>query len=138
MLPAAPPTYPLLCALTNRHRHLFVGLFGCNRLRAILLLSFVNIFIHSSISVSVSVRFFCVEGPCPCVPLLILRESPSFLLFPLSSALRFKTPVVPSRSSTQAYNYPTTYEQRNTGTRPVDTEDANGASDSKRHEYVYV
>ena len=33
---------------------------------------------------------------------------------------------------------PRTYEQGNTGTRPVDTEDTNGARDSKRHEYVYI
>ena len=45
-------------------------------------LLFVNIFIHSRISVSVSARFFCVEGPCPCVSLLIRRDSLSLSSFP--------------------------------------------------------
>ena len=31
VLPAAPPTCSLFCVVTNRHRHLFAGLFGCNR-----------------------------------------------------------------------------------------------------------
>ena len=77
---------PHFCALTNRHRHLFAGLFGCNRLRATLLLSFVNIYTYTFASLCLGVRsFFCVGGPCPCVPLLIRRESPSF--FPLPSII---------------------------------------------------
>ena len=102
-------------ALTSRHRHLFAGLFGCNRLRALCCLSFVNIYIHSSLFVSVPVRVFCVRGPCPCTSLLIrTRVSVSFSFPFLSSALRFKTPVVPPRFSTQAYNYATTFLWKST------------------------
>ena len=43
----------------------FAGLIGCNRLRV--LYSFVNIYIHSCLSVSMSICVFCVDGPCPCV-----------------------------------------------------------------------
>ena len=92
-------------AQTNRHRHLFAGLFGCNRfVHSVVYFSFVNIHIFTFVSftVSVSFRAFCVDGPSPCVSLLA-RNRTSLSLFPLlSHALRFKTPVVPPRFSTHA------------------------------------
>ena len=52
-------------AQTSRHQHLFAGLFGCNRSRALLFICHLLIYIHSCLFVSVSIRVFCVEGPCP-------------------------------------------------------------------------
>ena len=58
-----------LCALTSRHRHLFAGLFGCNRpvphcglLFFILLL---HTFIRLRLSVSVPIRVSVSEGRVP-------------------------------------------------------------------------
>ena len=108
VLPAAPPSY-LFRAQTSRHRHLFAGLFGCNRSRALLFICHLLIYIHSCLFVSVSIRVFCVDGPCPCVSLLVRKPGVSLFLFPLlSPALRFKTPVVPPRFSTHAHSNATT------------------------------
>ena len=65
-------------AQTNRHQHLFAGLFGCNRLRALCCLSFVNIYIHTF----VSIRFLCVEGLCLCTSLLMRTRVSVFSPFP--------------------------------------------------------
>ena len=101
VLPAAPPSY-LFRAQTSRHRHLFAGLFGCNRSCALLFICHLLIYIHSCLFVSVSIRVSCVDGPCPCVSLLV-RNRASLSLFPLlSPALWFKTPVVPPRFSAHA------------------------------------
>ena len=95
---------------TSRHRHLFAGLFGRNRSRALLFICHLLIYIHSCLFVSVSIRVSCVDGPCPCVYLLV-RNRASLSLFPLlSPALRFKTPVVPPRFSTHARSNATTRE----------------------------
>ena len=92
-------------AQTNRHRHLFAGLFGCNRfVHSVVYLSFVDIHIYTFVSFTVSVSFhvYCVDGPSPCVSLLA-RNQTSLSLFPLlSPALWFKNPVVPPRFSTHA------------------------------------
>ena len=85
---------------TSRHRHLFAGLFGCNRPRALPFICRLLIYIYSCLFVSVSIRISYVDGPCPCVSLLI-RNRASLSLFPLlSPALWFKAPVVPPRFST--------------------------------------
>ena len=89
-------------AQTSRHRHLFAGLFGCNRSRALLFICRLLIYIYSCLFVSMSIRVSCVDGPCPCVSLLV-RNRASLSLFPLlSPALWFKTPVVPPRFSAHA------------------------------------
>ena len=101
---------PSFCALTNRHRHLFAGLFGCNQPRALLWLSFVNTYIYIRVSClgvhsfllcrrAVSLYFFARANAG-------LSISNSFLH--LSSALRFKTPVVLPCFSTHARNNATT------------------------------
>ena len=75
--PAAPPSF-LFRAQTSRHRHLFSGLFGCNRSCVLSFICHLLIYIHSCLFVSVSIRVFCVEGLCPCVSLLIrCRENPA-------------------------------------------------------------
>ena len=104
MLPAAPPScFPFFFLLTSRHRHLFAGLFGCNRF-VLFVSCCLLIYIYIRVSLS----------RCPfvllCRTAVSLRSlthtyvglSISFLH--LSSALRFKTPVVPPRFSTQAYS----------------------------------
>ena len=92
---------------TSRHRHLFAGLFG--RSRSCIPLSICHLLIYTytfvSFTVSVSIRVFCVDGPSPCFFSLLVRNRASLSLFPLPSpALRFKTPMVPPRFSTQAHN----------------------------------
>ena len=62
-----------LCVRTNRHRHLFAGMFGCNRsapycgpLLTVSHLVNTDIYLLASLCVGVYSRF-CVEGPRPCV-----------------------------------------------------------------------
>ena len=50
--------------------------------RALLFLCHLLIYKHSCLSVSVSIRVFCVDGPCPCVPLLIRNRASLSFSFP--------------------------------------------------------
>ena len=81
MLPTTPPLY-LFRARTSRHRHLFAGLFGCTRSRSLLFICHLLIYIHSCLFVSVSIRVFCVDGPCPCVSLLVRKPGVLSFSFP--------------------------------------------------------
>ena len=87
-------------AQTSRHRHLFAGLFGCNRSRALLFIChFVNIHAFVSLCLCVHSRLLCRRAVSLCFLLVRNRSSLSSLLSP---AFRFKTPVVPPRFSTHA------------------------------------
>ena len=62
-------------AHTSRHRHLFAGLFGCNRLRALLFICHSLIYIHSCLSVSVSIVSSALKGCVPMFPCSYVRGS---------------------------------------------------------------
>ena len=85
MLPAAPPSY-LFRAQTSRYRHLFAGLFDCNRSCALLFICHLLIYIYSCLFVSVPSCIFYV-GPCPCVSLLTRNRALLSLSFPFHPLL---------------------------------------------------
>ena len=87
---------PFLCVEANRHRHLFAALFathrslsaciysvpiaGCSVLIAHPLLTYIYVFFRLlRLPVSASTRVICVEGPCPCVSLVLRSLCPCFL-----------------------------------------------------------
>ena len=93
---------PFLCVEANRHRHLFADLFavrcslfavrcllvsslcpiaGCSVLIRYLLTYIYIYFRLLRLPVSASIRVLCVEGPCPCVS-LVLRKPFSLFLHP--------------------------------------------------------
>ena len=73
---------PPFSAQTSRHQHLFAGLFSCNRSCTLLFVCHLLIYIHSCLFVSMSIRVFCVNGPCPCVSLLVRDRASLSLSFP--------------------------------------------------------
>ena len=94
VLPAAPPTCSLLCALTNRHRHLFAGLLGCNRPAPhcgllIVVRHFFIIYIYSFASLCVGAYscLLCRRAVSLCI---FGRTKPVISLSPFSLALWYK------------------------------------------------
>ena len=96
--------------LTNRHRHLFAGLFGCNRpvpyCGLLFFILFLHTFIRLRLSVSVSIRVSVSEGR---VPVYLRSRVAGSLSFPLLACSWFKTPVVPPRFPTQSRSNPTSW-----------------------------
>ena len=103
VLPATPSLYPPFRTQTIRHRHLFAGLFGCNRSHILFVcFSFVYIYTRSCLCcLSLHSRLRCRRVVSLCF--FAHTHATLSLSFPLlSSTLRFKTPVVPPRFSTHA------------------------------------
>ena len=84
------------CASTNRHQHLFAGLFGCNRLRAPCCLSLlIYIYIRYSLC-RCPTRVFVSKGR---VPVNLRSHVAGPFPSPFCLALWYKTPEVPPHST---------------------------------------